>query len=289
MAFVYWIKAPHHTDMFSEGYIGFTSTTVENRYKEHKAKAKNTASNLKLHNALRKYEKDVSIVTILEGTNEYCLEVEKKLRSRENIGWNIAVGGEAPMLGRKHTEENRKKQSLAQIGKIHSDATRLKMSASQKEVGMTPAKAEALKKARAVMKGRPVSVETRKKLSAAMMGREISIESRKKLSEIKKGKPPSEITLKASAEYNRNLKAWETNPAKRNSENWSKALEMFDYLQINPTHGIVKLSRAFNTTKGKARGVHWKILDGWVPSKDEDYLTWLSNYKEKQKECQNVT
>ena len=35
MAIVYWIRRPEHTDIFSEGYVGVTSRSLEERIADH--------------------------------------------------------------------------------------------------------------------------------------------------------------------------------------------------------------------------------------------------------------
>lgn len=119
MAFVYWIKHKDHKDMFSEGYIGFTSKTVQSRNKEHNISAK-SGSFYPVHRAIRKYGDSIVVETLIEGDSDYCLDMERKLRPTPNIGWNISIGGGAPMLGRLHTEENKEKLRKANLGKVMS-------------------------------------------------------------------------------------------------------------------------------------------------------------------------
>lgn len=121
MAFVYHIHLPQHTGCFESGYIGFTSNTVEHRWKEHKALAVTEKSrNYPIYNAIRKYGDKLVVTTLHEGSNEYCLDMENRLRPKPNTGWNISCGGGAPMLGMRHAEgtfdnafppERRKKMS----------------------------------------------------------------------------------------------------------------------------------------------------------------------------------
>lgn len=113
MAEVYWIHLPEHTDMFSQGYIGFTAGTTVKRWKEHCRDSKRSDGGgcYKLYRALLKHGHDNFIVdTLCICENDYGLWLENKLRPTANIGYNLAVGGLAPMLGRKHTEETIQKQ-----------------------------------------------------------------------------------------------------------------------------------------------------------------------------------
>ena len=57
MAFVYWIHLPEHTDIFTEGYVGFTKLTPHERFKTHKynlTTKRSTPSTIR--NALIKYK-----------------------------------------------------------------------------------------------------------------------------------------------------------------------------------------------------------------------------------------
>lgn len=107
--------------MLEQGYVGFTSGSVDRRWREHKSAAKaEQVLNYPVYNAMRKYGDALVVATLLEGPDEYCLEMENKLRPVPNIGWNISCGGGAPMLGKRHAAgafdnafppERRKKQS----------------------------------------------------------------------------------------------------------------------------------------------------------------------------------
>lgn len=99
--------------MFTQGYIGVTSRSVEDRFKQHIYSAK-IGSDYIVHKAITKYP-DVVVTTMLIGTREYCFEIEQKLRPSEYIGWNIASGGGS---------------SLVVFGREASDETRLKLSES---------------------------------------------------------------------------------------------------------------------------------------------------------------
>jgi hypothetical protein len=119
MAFVYWIHKPEDKNMFTEGYVGFTSKTVQSRYKTHGALVK-SGSIYPIHCAIRKYGDSLVIETLIEGSSEYCLDMERELRPSPNIGWNISIGGGAPMLGMKHTDELKEKLRQLNTGKVMS-------------------------------------------------------------------------------------------------------------------------------------------------------------------------
>lgn len=87
---VYWIHRQCHTDMFNEGYIGITKRRVNQRWSQHQRQHRCIA----LKNALNKYDDIVMDIVLVADTRAYCEEVERKLRPRKNIGWNINVGGD---------------------------------------------------------------------------------------------------------------------------------------------------------------------------------------------------
>lgn len=148
MAFVYWIHLPEHTDIFTEGYVGFTTQHPSRRFTSHKHDA-NTGGKRRLSNALRKYGDKIVFSVVLEGSDEYCLEIENKLRSKEHTGWNHGVGGKAPALGVSMPEEVKQKISnnrkgirpdketakrigLLRVGFKYSEEFKIKMSNSAK-------------------------------------------------------------------------------------------------------------------------------------------------------------
>ena len=89
---IYWIHHKDHTDMFSQGYIG-VSKNVEERFKRHSKHSENQH----LKNAIRVYGWDNLVKKIiLIAENDYCYEMELKLRPTKQIGWNIAEGGAKP-------------------------------------------------------------------------------------------------------------------------------------------------------------------------------------------------
>lgn len=117
MAIVYWIRLPSHKDMFSEGYIGYSSKSVEERFTKHVADALGPAHrNYTLHNAIRKYGAAGLVKSvIIVGNEDYCLLMEESLRPDKSIGWNQAKGGFKPpsMLGNAMSNDTKSKISVA--------------------------------------------------------------------------------------------------------------------------------------------------------------------------------
>ena len=89
---VYWIHAPEHTDMFSQGYVG-VSNNAERRFEEH-CKA---PSNRHLAFAIKKYGWEaLTKAVVFVADLATCLDKERNLRPSEGIGWNVAPGGGKP-------------------------------------------------------------------------------------------------------------------------------------------------------------------------------------------------
>lgn len=99
---VYWISAPHHSDMMLEGYIGVSKNAQKRWLYGHKwAHRKNRHDNQHLANAISKYGWDNLIKTVLVvAEEEYCYDLERKLRPTDSIGWNLMTGGGKPPVSK---------------------------------------------------------------------------------------------------------------------------------------------------------------------------------------------
>lgn len=104
---VYWLHLPEHTDIFSEGYVGITSC---DRFKRRLYEHEEHTENSHLRQAFLKYKTILSTI-ILKGSREYCLYIENQLRKKDNIGWNIVIGGGDPpnQKGKPKSEETKQK------------------------------------------------------------------------------------------------------------------------------------------------------------------------------------
>lgn len=126
-------------------YIGVTSKPIEKRFKEHKYAARYGKKNSYLYEAMRKYGEDKFDIIPLDtaSTEKKSFELEKEwiknLGSYKDWGYNITPGGEglglgkdhprynssglsgenAPMYGKSHTKEARKKIGKAKTGENH--------------------------------------------------------------------------------------------------------------------------------------------------------------------------
>jgi len=190
---IYWIHAEHHADMFSQGYIGI-SNRLQKRFSDHQKRSGNDC----LKNAIAKYGWDNLIKKeILIADEKYCLSIESKLRPKDHIGWNIAMGGGKPPVaygnqsrlgkpswnkglkgvmkawnkGLKLTEEQKATPNLGKFKKGQI--------APNKGKKRSPELVEAH---RILMTGRKITEEHKQKISKGLIGRVVNEESRKKIS-----------------------------------------------------------------------------------------------------------
>jgi hypothetical protein len=171
---VYWIRAAHHSDMTSEGYVG-VSKNAQKRwlYGHNWAHRKGRHENPRLANAITKYGWDNLIKTVLVVADEnYCYELERKLRPVDSIGWNLVVGGGKPPVSKFRGEDyvsplkGVSRSTPWMIGRTPfnlgvpaSEETRAKLSAKKKGRKQTPeqiAKRVASRRATLEAQGRTV-------------------------------------------------------------------------------------------------------------------------------------
>lgn len=268
MAFVYWIRLPEHTDMSSEGYIGFTSKSVESRLRQHKDDStREKCKNLPIYNAMRKYGDLLIVDTLVEGSDEYCLTVENKLRPEVKIGWNIKIGGSFGSLGVKASaetrlamSESRKGEANGFYGKTHSEETKQKL----REANL----------------GRKHSTETKEKQSISRKGKKMNLspEQRKKRSDRSKYQVMSETTrLKISLSKLGKDVAWRGYHA---TEIWLNAENVYQFMTDNPAVGSWTIAKQFGVTTNQIKTMYKKIKSGWTPSEDCEYTSWLQERKE---------
>jgi hypothetical protein len=154
--FVYWIHLPEQTNVAIEGYVGI-AMNFEQRMFAHKSCAK-TGKEQTLYNAIRKYGWDNLVKEVILVSNEnYCLEIEKKLRPVPRIGWNIAVGGEASgahLKGIKQSVQHLANKKNALMGRVS---------------GMKGKKMpkESIEKTMQYVRGVPKTEECKRKLAAS--------------------------------------------------------------------------------------------------------------------------
>ena len=117
---VYWIHLPEHTDIFSEGYVGITTKSLEKRFQQHRYQARKGGLHL-INKVVRKYEEQLVVDTILVSTLDYCLDIENKLRPEPFIGWNSAAGGQYIGKAEYSTPEEVRKKISESVKKTYQE------------------------------------------------------------------------------------------------------------------------------------------------------------------------
>lgn len=154
---VYWIREKSHTDLMSQGYVG-VSGNVEKRWKSYENTEKKT--NNYLRNAIKKYGWDNLVKSVLLiADKDYCLNIERKLRPDNKIGWNLTMGGGYPptIFGPRPDLCGRPSWNKGNKGRLRTETIE-KM--RQARLGKAPGN-----------KGIPITDEHRKKISDALKGR----------------------------------------------------------------------------------------------------------------------
>lgn len=225
--------------------------SVAERYTQHQRSS--LKDNYTIHKAIRKYGDALVVDTLVEAEDDYCYDLEFKLRPTYGIGYNCAVGGIKPnMTGMKHSDETKMKISARMAGKNHP------------------------------LYGKPMSVESREKNSASQRGEKSA----------QYGVPRSDGTLakcKAWRDSNphpfKGKCPWDL--PRTNKHIWSRAEAVYAYCDSNPSAGHRTTSKYFEGTDAAYCKLYLKIKSGWNPSTDEAFQSWLAQYK--LKECNEST
>lgn len=168
MTCVYWIHTPEHTNIFEQGYVGVTGR-FQRRIREHSK----LNTNPHLAYAIKKYGWDNLVKEqVIIADEDYCLEMETKLRPKLSIGWNVVMGGGMPPLSKKG-------QGLGKTpwnkGLAWSDDIKQKLSVGVAKLWENPeyrqSMSDAHKGKTSGRKGRKNSEEHRKKISIGNTGR----------------------------------------------------------------------------------------------------------------------
>ena len=177
--------------MNGKRYVGWTSKSLEVRWRQHSRRNSNCFA---LQSAINKYGRESFITETLfdVSTKEQAVELEieyiERYRTVSPNGYNLTTGGEGTA---GDCEEVRRKKSLANIGNKHAvGAVR------------TP---EYLKALSERFKGRVFSEETKRKMSEAASARKDTPETKAKKSNSSKrlGLRPPVLTTEQLAEAGR--------------------------------------------------------------------------------------
>ena len=256
MAFLYWIHLPEHTDIFKEGYVGITTRTVKQRYVSHKIASKTPSKHhLPIYRAINKYGDNILVSTVVEGPEDYILNLEITLRPKEGIGWNCAMGGQATGKGRTHSREEILKRARSNTGKTRSKQARMNMSSGTKGITKT--------------------ASHRDKIRIANIGKKTSLETRNKIADANRG--PTRMTMEGRAALSASKKAlhpWQR--SKSNPEVWLSADVIYCHY---PDKGRKELSECTGFSYSSLFTIYNKLKSGWNPSEDS---AWLQFKNEKE-------
>jgi hypothetical protein len=102
-ATVYWLFDATCVDPTDSGYVGATAN-YRARLQQHRERRGSAARDLP-----ETYQARI----LYEGPIQKCLELERLLRPRANIGWNRMAGGVQVRVGRLHSDKVKRKISRA--------------------------------------------------------------------------------------------------------------------------------------------------------------------------------
>jgi len=213
-------------------YIGQTIQGLSKRVYQHLYDASiHRKYNSAFHNALRKYGEEAFEWEVIEecyskeelDEMEYHYIIQYNSFNREN-GYNLSLGGEGNH-GFKHSSETKQKISDSNKGKTlgrkHTEESKRKMSAIMKGRKYSDSHCKAISEAN---KGKKLSYEHKAKLSISHKGKKLSEEHCKKISDSNKGKL---LGRKFSEEHKRKLS--EAHIGKTFSEETRKKLSSARY------------------------------------------------------------
>lgn len=147
-------------------YVG-VSVNYKYRWKTHIQSSEKEKPKFVVARALKKYGQhffDFVVVKKFKTVHE-AWEAEKDWIRKKNPEYNVALGGEAPMLGRTHTPE---------VRRILAEKTR------QQFTGQKQSR-ELVEKRAAALRGRPLSKEHREKISQVLSNSRRQVESHYKI------------------------------------------------------------------------------------------------------------
>ena len=113
--------------MTGKSYVGYTSTTLEKRFDNHKAQARR-GSSLHFHRAIRKCGEDCWVSEILAECESLCKahKLETEMIATHNTltdGYNMTMGGEGTK-GRFVSEEAKRRSSEWHSRFTHTNETK---------------------------------------------------------------------------------------------------------------------------------------------------------------------
>lgn len=235
-------------------YIGQTIQNLEERFSRHK----NLKDGYYLHNAMNKYGVENFIIrSIMDICSRDEKQLEKFLNEQEinyishfntflGEGYNMTAGGDG-FLGRKHTEETKKKISESGKGKKHTEETKIRL----REINI----------------GKTLTEEHKKKIGKANKGKIITDEHKERLSKINIGKKHTEETKYKMSESHKGI-------------NKGKILTEEHKQKLSESHKGKKLSEE---TKEKMSKSRMKKIDQYTLN--GEFIKTFSSMKEAENIC----
>lgn len=192
---------------------------------------------------MRKYGVESFVVdTIVEGSPEYIIYLENKLRPSPRIGYNVAIGGEATGKQRIVSEETRNKISASLTGRKHTEEQRAFKSQYQK--------------------GRKQPEGFGEKVRERQLGRKLNDEWRANISKAKK---------ETSA------KMWESRSA--NKSVWCLADKAYENFLVK---SLRETEKYFGLSKNQLNYMFKAFKSGWIPQEDTAWLQFKEQYLMEQ-------
>lgn len=168
--YLYWIHLPEHTDIRNEGYVGITNN-LSKRWSRHRMC---TDTSYHLQNSIKKHGDDLVYDVVFLSSRDYCSDMEKTLRPRTDIGWNIRSGGDNTFTMPKQTEEVKQKRGIYRTGKDNPSFGRKHTQAMKDKISK-------------IHKGKVLTEEQKSRISKGSKGRILAEEHKKHMSEVRKG------------------------------------------------------------------------------------------------------
>ena len=246
-----------HTSPNGKIYIGITAIDPEKRWKQ------GYSHNRHFSMAIKKYgwENISSEIIASNLTQKDACEMEISLikeynSTNRNYGYNISTGGESGRLGVKASKESIEKMRAAKVGKKLTEEHKRKISESEK--GKIVSK-ETREKLRIANTGKKHTEETKRKLSKIVTGRKVSEETKKKKSMMNSGKGnpfygrkhTEDAKRKVSEKHSKTVVCLET------GEIFVSAKSASAFLGLSKT----SVSEACRGKTKTAGGFHWKYLE----------------------------
>lgn len=167
------------------------------------------------------------------------------LREQYAIDRTSQMSGEnAPMFGKKHSEETKRKMRLSRKGQIFTDETKKKMSIGRSGILHTEETKRKMSESKKGKPGTKHTEESKRKMSESSMGIKHTDEAKRKMSLARKGKPWHGNSTVEGLERMRQ--------SKLGSVSWNKKITYFDKVM-----NIKQVAELNTVTVKDIKEVYW--------------------------------